>query len=288
LTVIALVGAWLLTAISQVFRLSEPLTTQNVVGVIKRSLFTNPYDFTIGLVVKDPVHSISALVLVVGYLVCFVLVRRARARIKYQSLKLKDAAASYALISDLGIGGRWPHAAKDGSGAPWNDLSKEILRPENTVVDILGANGIETFGERGSPLYDALQTFGGTVRVVLLHPTSAEMGGRARAVGMEVRAYKKAIMTSQARVRELRRQHHAIDGRFYDGVPNWKLIITSRTAWVQYYVPGGKHVNETPVYRFDATDGGTGLYQLFHMEFDRIWRRCENTPMNLSDEKRSL
>jgi len=88
-------------------------------------------------------------------------------------------------------------------------------------------------------------------------------------------------VTSQSRVRELHKTHHAIDGRFYAGQPNWKLIITSRSAWVQYYIPGGEHVSATPLFRFDASDDATCFYNLFHMEFDRIWRRCVDSPMKL-------
>ena len=82
------------------------------------------------------------------------------------------------------------------------------------------------------------------------------------------------------RLRDLRYQHHAIDGRFYNGQPNWKMIITSRTAWLQYYAPG-KHVDETPVWRLDSTEHGNGLYHIFAMEFERIWRRCEGHDMPL-------
>ena len=56
------------------------------------------------------------------------------------------------------------------------------------------------------------------------------MAGRAASVGMDVRAYRKAIMKSQARLRALKNQQRAVDGRFYEGQPNWKLILTSRTA----------------------------------------------------------
>ena len=223
-----------------------------------------------------------ALVLAAILVVIAVLFRRARRRIKALAISLEEASVAKALVNQLGIGGRWADA-KDSGGPPWLDVCKEIQRPGNTVLDILGANGIETFGERGSPLYFTMQTFTGTVRVVLLHPAGRETAGRASSVGTDVRSYRKAIIASQARLRELRKQHRAVDGRFYDGQPNWKLIITSRTAWVQYYAPTGKHVNETPMYRFDASEDEdrSSLFHLFHMEFDRIWRRCAELPMKL-------
>jgi hypothetical protein len=200
---------------------------------------------------------------------------------------LKEASVAAPLVAELGIGGRWPHA-KNEAGAPWGDVCKEIQRSDNTVLDILGANGVETFGERGSPLYEVMQSFTGTMRVILLHPTSPETTGRAQSVRTDIRTYRKAIVASQARLRELRRQYRAVDGRFYDGQPNWKLIITSRTAWVQYYLPTGQHVNETPMYRFDATGDTSDLFHMFHMEFDRIWRRCNTFPMKLDQPRRTF
>jgi len=43
----------------------------------------------------------------------------------------------------------------------------------------------------------------------------------------------------------LRKQAHSIEARYYEGQPNWKLIATNSTLWVQYYLPGGPHVDQT-------------------------------------------
>jgi hypothetical protein len=166
-------------------------------------------------------------------------------------------------------------------GAPWHELCAEINRGDNHHLYILGANGIDTFGAPHSPLYEVMETSRAEMRVVLIDPDSPHLGGRARAIGQDPRDYKRAIRTSEQRLRDLREEHHAIEGRFYDGQPNWKLIITTTTVWVQYYAAGGLNVNETPVWRFDATAGGDGLYHLFRMEFDRIRRRCDDNEMNL-------
>jgi hypothetical protein len=32
---------------------------------------------------------------------------------------------------------------------------------------------------------------------------------------------------------------HSIEARYYEGQPNWKLIVTNSTPWVQYFLPGG-------------------------------------------------
>jgi hypothetical protein len=285
LTFLSLVGAWILTRLSQLLQLDTPLTADNVrqqALTLWDDVRSHPYDNTIGVLTANPAASLVSLAFSTLLVVSAVLIRRAHLKVLRISAGLQEVAASAALASALGIGGRWSHSAKDGSGAPWDALCQEILRPENNVLDILGANGLETFGEPGAPLYRALQKFSGTARVILLHPTSQETAGRAMAVNIPLRTYRKAIMTSQARLRALRKSHHAIEGRFYEGQPNWKLIITSRTAWVQYYIPGGAHVAATPVYRFDASEDASCFYNLFHMEFDRIWRRCATSPMNLS------
>jgi hypothetical protein len=181
-----------------------------------------------------------------------------------------------------GLGGRWPHAKPDDpGGAPWKDLCAEILRHDNRMLLILGANGVETFGRPGSPLFDVMQKFLGQTRVILIDANSNHAAGRAATVNQTVSEYKRAISASAKRLRDLRHQQHSIDGRYYDGLPNWKMIITSRTAWIQYYVPG-QHVAETPVWRFDSTEEGSGLYNLFAMEFERIWRRCEHNEMALN------
>src|SRR5262249_1732191 len=218
LTICAVVAGAVLSGISQLFRLSTPLTVDNFWSQFQffaKAFWQHPFDYTIGLYFKDPIHSIVGLILITILVILAVFWRRTRRRIEMLAADLKEASVAQALVNQLGIGGRWPNT--EGNDSPWTDICKEIQRADNMVLCILGANGIETFGERGSPLYEIIQTFTGTVRVILLHPASREMSGRAQSVGTDIRVYKKAIMTSQARLRDLRRQHRAVDGRFYTG-----------------------------------------------------------------------
>jgi hypothetical protein len=215
------------------------------------------------------------LVLTASYAIFFILLRRS-------NWILREATIERVLAVQAGIGGRWPHAKPDDpGGAPWNDLCAEIKRHDNRTLLILGANGVETFGRQGSPLYDVMQHFLGQTRVILIDPESEQAAGRAAAVHQSINEYKKAIAVSAKRLRELRHQHHAIEARYYDGLPNWKMIITSRTAWIQYHIPG-QHVAETPTWRFDSTEEGSGLYTLFALEFERVWRRCEFSEIPLN------
>lgn len=273
----AVFGAWLLTVITTFFQVQGDTWSAFFanLGQAAVTFLKSPYDYSIRAFSNDPIYYFTVLVLASGNLTLLVLLRRARKR-------FRATAVERALAQQAGLGGRWPHArVDDPAGAPWGELCKEIARPDNHLLYILGANGIDTFGAQGSPLYAVMQSFRGEVRAILVHPNSNETVGRAHAVGTDPIEYRRAIRQSETRLRDLRRQQHAVEGRFYTGQPNWKLIITSTTAWVQYYAAGGQHVNATPVWRFDATKEGDGLYHLFRMEFERVWRRCADDEMNL-------
>lgn len=268
-----LILGWMWAALQRVF--SEDLSGLPLVDRLRATaldFYADPLTFSLTLLRDHLSSTLLALVLIAGYAILFVLLRRARRR-------LDDVLIERELAIQAGIGGWWPHAQKENEGgAPWSELCSEINLPENRQLLILGANGVDTFGRPEAPLYNALQNFRGTVRVVLAAPESEQTAGRAAAVNVRLADYKRAIGTSVTRLRDLRRQHHAVEGRYYDGAPNWKMLITSRTAWIQYYAPG-THVDQTPVWRFDVTKDGNGLYHLFAAEFDRIWRRCEHHDM---------
>ncbi|MBR0735304.1 hypothetical protein JQ581_00060 [Bradyrhizobium liaoningense] len=273
LAFLALVGGWLWAVIQRLF--DETFASLPFYERIKRvwaEFSSDPLAFSFHLLLDYPGQTLLGLLLIAGYLILFAILWRMRRT-------LHEAQIERSLAVRAGIGGWWPNAQPGSDhGAPWADLSAEISRPDNRMLLVLGANGIDTFGRPGAPLHDAVQAFGGIIRVILAHPDSEQTKGRAAAVGVKVQDYRRAITTSVALLRDLRRQHHAVDGRFYDGQPNWKMIITSRTAWVQYYAPG-QHVDATAVWRFDVKADGKGLYYLFAAEFERIWRRCEEHEM---------
>jgi hypothetical protein len=273
-----LVAGWLWAALQRIIDADSPLATAPL-SVRAKAIFLDfserPVGYSLDLLRANPGTTLLTMFLVGGYVVFFILLRRSR-------WILREVSIERALAVQAGLGGRWSHAKPDGSGgAPWTDLCAEILRHDNRMLFILGANGIDTFGRPGSPLFDAMQNFLGQTRVILIDSNSEHTSGRAATVSQPVQEYKKAIASSVRRLRDLRHQQHSIEGRYYDGLPNWKMIITSRTAWIQYYVPS-QHVADTPVWRFDSTAEGSGLYNLFAMEFERIWRRCEPNKMNLS------
>jgi hypothetical protein len=248
-------------------------------SLLRSWLISKPYDF---LIQDHPGLSTAIIALVAAATILGALLFRANRILNQQSETLKSADTNRALVTQAGIKGRYPHARQANDGAPWKSLSDEILSAENKFVYILGANGIDTFGRPGSPLHETLQSFRGTIRVILCKPGSKPMKGRAAAVGVNPQDYEKAIKESVRRLKLLRRQAHSIEARYYEGQPNWKLIITNSTLWVQYYLPGGPHVDQTPVWLVSVTDNGDGFYHLFHMEFDRIWERCVGSAVNLN------
>jgi hypothetical protein len=251
---------------------------KNYPAFVHEWLFAKPTQFAL----QSPGYSILLLILFAGFVLLALFFIRAQRRLNLQSHILQTADISRSLIAQSGIKARYPHAKATEDGAPWGALRDEILQPENKFVHILGANGIDTFGKPGSPLFDTLKDFRGTTRVILCDPTGRQMYGRARAVGVSTAEYAKAIKISKRRLSELRKAQLAIEGRFYTGQPNWKLILTSTSAWIQYYVPGGPHVDQTAVWILSVTTNTDGLYHLFHMEFERVWERCKDSVMGLN------
>ncbi|QOZ79911.1 hypothetical protein XH83_33740 [Bradyrhizobium sp. CCBAU 53351] len=286
---LAAAGVYALSAVQNLYSLDHVPTQDEALALLWKSakgmpalvqdwLVSRPYD----AVIDHPILSAVILILVVVAVVLGFLLTRAHSILNLQSTILSGADANYALVTQAGIEGRFPHARQSEDGAPWKSLCEEILSPENKFVYILGANGIDTFGRPGAPLYEALQNFRGNIRVILCKPGSKQMKGRAAAVGVNSNDYEKAIRDSVKRLRTLRNQAYSVEGRYYEGQPNWKLIITNSTVWVQYYLPGGPHVDQTPVWLVSVTPNADGFYHLFHLEFNRIWERCASNPITLN------
>lgn len=286
---LAVLAPYILSAIQQFYKLDHTpdwpevgwlllASLKNYPALVHYWLFETPTRFA----VQNPAYSILLLTLLAGFILLAWFLIRAHRQLNLQSHILQTADISRSLISQSGIKARYPHAKTTDDGAPWGALREEILQPENKFVHILGANGIDTFGKQGSPLFETLQDFRGTTRVILCAPSSAQMNGRARAVGVPTTEYTKAIKISKRRLSELRKAQLSVEGRFYTGQPNWKLILTSTSAWIQYYIPGGPHVDQTAVWILSVTTNTDGLYHLFHMEFERIWERCKDSVMPLN------
>jgi hypothetical protein len=228
---------------------------------------------------RHPLLGVFCLALSSFAVILYVSASRAKRRIIALGIRLDEIGKVNAIIARSGLVARWPHARPNGGadGASWDDLRSEIARRDNTYVNILGANGAETFGRPTAPLHDALARFQHPVRVILAHPDSDNIRARAADIGVAPDLYRAEINESVDQLRRLRQRGHRVTARLYHAKPNWKMIITTRTMWVQYY-DEGTHVAELPVYRFDA---GGDLYHCFAKEFERIWERCAGDEVNL-------
>ena len=256
---LAALGAYALTLVQSFYQLDHLPTwpeAKNLIwntvtafpSVLRDWLISKPYDF---IIEDHPKLSAAIISLVIVSTVLAVLLFRANRIPNNQSEAAKVGRMTTTPLLPRAVepSGSVPAREASGRRSSWKSLSEEILSPENKFVYILGANGIDTFGKPGSPLYDTLQNFRGTVRAILCKPGTKKLSSRAAAVGIHSNDYEKAIRESVKRLRSLRKQAHSIEARYYDGQPNWKLIVTNSTLRVQYYLLlGGPHVDQTRLY----------------------------------------
>ena len=232
--------------------------------------FWSIYSWFITLIEKNLIQAIGIVAVLVfaGVIIwCLSLVAQRLVRALLSSIDRRH------LVQLVGLSGYWPDAKPDASHAAWVALHNHVSEANNPILYILGSTGLDTFGREASPLWESIREFSGEVRIILLSPDSEYLPERAADVGMTEGEYREEIRAALEQIQRWRDSGHRISHRTYDSLPNWKIILTSRLVWVQYY-RHRKHVQETPVYQFYATNGETGLYHLFNEEFARIWRLC--------------
>ena len=223
-----------------------------------------------GLISQDPLRAIAiagAIFLTTALLFALALLAQKFFTVAVNSYQRRK------LVQLVGLSGYWPDARPPLGNQAWEKLREHISGAENPILNILGATGIDTFGKEGSPLWDCIGKYGGDIRIILMSPDSEFLTERANDVGMSEGAYREEINSALAQIEKWQRSGRRVSHRTYDSPPNWKLILTNKLAWVQYY-RHRMHVQETPVYQFYATFGETGLYHVFNDEFARIWRLC--------------
>ena len=262
LAIFGLIGPKVLTATTPWFP-AEALTKS---GQLTLSSFS---DWLFELISKDPVRAVVVVLAIVA--AAALLIALALACQKILSV-IYNAYLRRKLVQLVGLKGYWPDARPDIGHEAWSNLREE-LGQASPILNILGSTGIDTFGKQGSPLWDSVNGFRGEIKIILMSPESEFLGERARSVGMTEGAYREEIKTALEQIKKWQKAGRRVSHRTYDSPPNWKLILTSKLAWVQYY-RHQKHVQQTPVYQFYATFGETGLYHVFDDEFARIWRLC--------------
>jgi len=218
--------------------------------------------------IDHPLRTIGFVLLVIWTLVAIWLLIQFRNHIVSF---IAENSRRKSLLTEVGLFEFWPDANVDSREAQWSEMSVRIINPPQTVLKIIGATGWDSFGAKSSPLHDALHSFEGRVFVILMNPESEYLGERAASVSMATATYRNQIRKSLKCLKELKKRGHYIDVRLYNSPPNWKMIFTPLTLWLQHY-RNDKHVAESPVYMFYATSDMQGLYHAYAKDFDRIWR----------------
>lgn len=196
---------------------------------------------------------------------------------KYVASAWKKSKFRRALIRRTGISAYWSHANHKNKHtghecAKWERL-REHIRDEQAIL-IWGANGKDTFARSDAPLHDTISSFasGREVRVMLMNPDgNAALDGRAEGLNITPKDYRAEIDYSLTQLAKWKSEGRNIHVRLYDSAPGWKMILTNRIAWVQYY-QASQHVADTPVYEFYSNR--TGLFSWFYGEFHRAWEAC--------------
>ncbi|MFN4166363.1 MAG: hypothetical protein ACK4GK_17450 [Ferrovibrio sp.] len=190
-----------------------------------------------------------------------------------------EGAQRKGLLSRVGLYGFRESTTIEDAKADVGHFIANINRPDNRILNILGATGWETFGAKNSPLHEAVKNFSGTIRIILIDPTSRFLCDRAGSVGMKEDSYRKQVEKSIKWLTALKAQGKHVELALYDSIPNWKMIFTARAVWLQHY-KANIHVAETPVYLFYSTDDQKGLYHAFYADFERIWDRAPHHQLN--------
>ncbi len=194
---------------------------------------------------------------------------------------IKRAWRRRILFQRVGIRGYLPRETDADKKASWSDCVQFLSDPGNDTICILGANGWETFGAPKAPLHSLLERFGGSVRILLVHPFSDSLDMRAASIGADIEHYRSNIFQSLGFCRTLRRKGLDVSVRLSDWPPVWKMIMSRDRLWLQHY-KHGEQVDDTPVYSF-GREPMSSLYHPFRLEFQRMWDRAESVEIHLSD-----
>lgn len=158
------------------------------------------------------------------------------------------------------------------------------LRAAATAKDklrLLGCTGAATFAESNAPLHHLLQSYSGTICILLVCPDSAGFRQRVDKLNENDGAFKREIFAAIDYCQLLQRAHgRRIELRLYHDVPIWKMIITDSALWVWHYEP--KHdVHRTPLYGFALSGEPSGLLNGFDSVFERRWTHSSTVKVNL-------
>jgi len=145
-----------------------------------------------------------------------------------------------------------------------------------THIDIIGATGYKTFAHQDSTsravLRDLLSNSSAEIKILLLHPDSAEAASRAQALGVPLATYRSEILASIDFLKDLKSRDRGVALKLYSQRPIWKMIVADDFLWLQYYHPH-LHVEKSPVYGISRSlvSGQYNLFDPFYAVFRKKW-----------------
>lgn len=159
-------------------------------------------------------------------------------------------------------------------GKDWEFFLETVKKEKSNNLKILGASGVETFCDPESPLHDLIETFKGEVQVLMLNPFSSAKDERADSLkgsGCTRANYRDDIKKSLNYLSKLStRKNGLVKYKVYDHLPSWKMVMTDKYLWLQYYFPGD-HVANSVVHIYYKNNDETSMYMPYFNEFNRLW-----------------
>ncbi len=193
------------------------------------------------------------------------------------------------MLTSFGVRLFSKHDTPEVKKSDWAAVCADIKRAsdEHSPLWILGATGKETFSSPTSPLFDALRTFSGEIKVLLVRPNSVAFDHRCNSLGLSKDNYTGDILDSIEYCKELvTKKGRSVELKLYESPPIWKMFLTNRVLWVQYYKPG-EHVDKTPIYCFKYVGTESTLFDGFRTVFQKRWSHDASKNVQLEGFVRS-
>lgn len=175
------------------------------------------------------------------------------------------------------------HDSEEARKSDWTALAADlaVASKEHSPLWIMGATGKETFSAASSPLFDVIRNYEGEVKILLIKPKSFAFHHRCKGLKVADDDYLEQILDSIEFCKEtVARKNRSIELKLYESLPIWKMILTSRALWVQYYTPTD-HVENTPLYCFEYRSEAPTLFEGFRAIFQERWSHGHNQALDL-------
>lgn len=257
----------------------------NAIGTVALGLF-----FALAKSYKDGIEFLSIFadwrLLVSPFLVAALTVVVVLLAVKAVRLQ-RGRKADRDTLSQLGVRLFSKHETPEEKQADWSQMASDLKEDINSSIWILGSTGKETFGGPNSPLGAVLRGHKNALRVILLRPFSKGFERRYKEVQQDEGSFLEETLDAIDFCSELKRKYKVdIELKVCSEVAIWKMVVTSRQLWLQYYAPG-VHVEDTPLYCFESLQGDKGLYAALKSVFHKRWTLDNNPKIDLDRWRRS-